>query len=352
MKRRSRSSTTSRASSRLESGVKSTTSANRMLASSKWSAIEFGIRLEALRDLGREDVEQERLDARLRGLPSSRERDEQQHRDERDDDDVEHVEGPDEGVGQIGAVRPNDFGESEREQDRGDEGCEPRPGPAGAVEGDCPEWREQRPQDHRARLVDTAEHDRPQRGRDEDQQELRRAQEREASGPREDCEADRRPGDISPRRERDSALAEGPVHAAPGEGDREDEERHADEEALAKALVGRVARIRADGEGPIAKRRGHDQRLECRARRAGRLHMTETIEENTVRLPGEGETTSLFGDTYTIKAAGNEAGGAWRWRGEHTRDRVVRYTGARTRGRRTASRRRTRVAARQRSRAG
>ena len=82
-----------------------------MLASSKWSAIEFGIRLQPLRDLGREDVEQERLDARLRGVPSSRERHEQQHRDERDHDDVEDVEGPDEGVGQVGAVRPDDLGE-------------------------------------------------------------------------------------------------------------------------------------------------------------------------------------------------------------------------------------------------
>ena len=82
-----------------------------MLAASKWSAIELGIRLETLRDLGREDVAQEGLDARLRGVPSASKRHEQQHRDERDDDDVENVEGPDEGVGQVGAVRPDDFGE-------------------------------------------------------------------------------------------------------------------------------------------------------------------------------------------------------------------------------------------------
>ena len=37
--------------------------------------------------------------------------------------------------------------------------------------------------------------------------------------------------------------------------------------------------------------------------------MTETTEEGIVRLPGEGETTSLFGDTYTVKAAGDETGG-------------------------------------------
>jgi hypothetical protein len=42
-----------------------------------------GIRLETLRDLGREHVEQKRLDARLRGVPSSRKRLEQQHPDER-----------------------------------------------------------------------------------------------------------------------------------------------------------------------------------------------------------------------------------------------------------------------------
>jgi hypothetical protein len=107
-----------------------------------------GIRLEALRDLGRQDVEQERLDARLRGLPPSRKRHEQQHRDERDDDDVEEIERPDEGVGQVGAVRPNDFRESQREHDGGDEGSKPGPGAAGTVEGDCPERREQRPQDH------------------------------------------------------------------------------------------------------------------------------------------------------------------------------------------------------------
>ena len=231
-----------------------------MLASSKWSAIELRIRLEALRDLGREDVEQELLDARLRGVPSSRERHEQQHRDERDDDDVEDVEGPDEGVGQVGAVRPNDFGENEREQEGGDEGCKPRPRAAGAVERDCPERREQRPQDHRARLVETAEHDRPRRGRDENQNLLRGAQEREVSGSREDGETDRRSGGVRPRRERDRALTDGPVQAAPHEGDREDDERHPDEEAPTEALVGRLARIRADGEGPIEKRRGHDRR--------------------------------------------------------------------------------------------
>ena len=37
--------------------------------------------------------------------------------------------------------------------------------------------------------------------------------------------------------------------------------------------------------------------------------MAETTEGGIVRLPGEGETTSLFGDTYTIKAASDETGG-------------------------------------------
>ena len=38
--------------------------------------------------------------------------------------------------------------------------------------------------------------------------------------------------------------------------------------------------------------------------------MTESTDGGVVRLPGEGETTSLFGDTYTIKAAGDETGAA------------------------------------------
>lgn len=37
--------------------------------------------------------------------------------------------------------------------------------------------------------------------------------------------------------------------------------------------------------------------------------MTETTDGGIVRLPGEGETTSLFGDTYLVKAAGEETGG-------------------------------------------
>ena len=37
--------------------------------------------------------------------------------------------------------------------------------------------------------------------------------------------------------------------------------------------------------------------------------MTEKTGEATVRLPGEGEATSLFGDTYVVKAAGAETGG-------------------------------------------
>ena len=38
--------------------------------------------------------------------------------------------------------------------------------------------------------------------------------------------------------------------------------------------------------------------------------MTESTDGSVVRLPGEGETVSLFGDTYTIKAAGDETGAA------------------------------------------
>ncbi len=38
--------------------------------------------------------------------------------------------------------------------------------------------------------------------------------------------------------------------------------------------------------------------------------MTETTRGGVVRLREEGETTSLFGDTYTVKAAGEETGGA------------------------------------------
>ena len=38
--------------------------------------------------------------------------------------------------------------------------------------------------------------------------------------------------------------------------------------------------------------------------------MTETNAGGVVRLPGEGDATSLFGDTYVVKAAGEETGGA------------------------------------------
>ncbi len=258
MKSRSRTLTTSRASSsaRKRSEVDDVREQDAHLVEVVRDRV--GIRLEALRDLGREDVDQERLDARLGGVPPLRKRHEQHHRDERDDEDVEDVEGADEGVGQVGAVRPNDLGEDEGEQHRGDEGCKPGPSTAGAAEGDCPERREQRPQDHRARLFEPADHDRPQRGRHENQQQLRGPQEREASGPREDAETDRRSGGVRPRCERDRVLTDEPVQAAPDDGDREDRERHTDEEPSPKALVGRVARIRSDRERAIDKRSGHD----------------------------------------------------------------------------------------------
>ncbi len=38
--------------------------------------------------------------------------------------------------------------------------------------------------------------------------------------------------------------------------------------------------------------------------------MTDATDAGIVRLSGEGETTSLFGDTYVVKAAGEETGGA------------------------------------------
>ncbi len=37
--------------------------------------------------------------------------------------------------------------------------------------------------------------------------------------------------------------------------------------------------------------------------------MTEATDGGIVRLPGEGESTSLFGDTYLVKAAGEDTGG-------------------------------------------
>ena len=123
----------------------------------------------------------------------------------------------------------------------------------GAVEGDCPERREQRPQDHRARLVEAAEHDHPERGRDENQKQLRRAQESEVSRPREDDEADRRSDDVAPRRERDRVLTDDPVEAAPDEAGRQDDERDSDEQSLAEALVGRVGRIGPDPERAFSK---------------------------------------------------------------------------------------------------
>ena len=53
-------------------------------------------------------------------------------------------------------------------------------------------------------------------------------------------------------------LTDEPVQAAPDDGDREDRERHTDEEPSPKALVGRVARVRSDRERAIDKRSGHD----------------------------------------------------------------------------------------------
>ena len=38
--------------------------------------------------------------------------------------------------------------------------------------------------------------------------------------------------------------------------------------------------------------------------------MSKASRGDIVRLPGEGETTSLFGDRYVVKAAGEETGGA------------------------------------------
>jgi quercetin dioxygenase-like cupin family protein len=38
--------------------------------------------------------------------------------------------------------------------------------------------------------------------------------------------------------------------------------------------------------------------------------VSDTADEGTIRLPGEGATTSLFGDTYTVKAGVGETNGA------------------------------------------
>ena len=177
-------------------------------------------------------------------------------------------------------VRPNDFGKSERYQDGCDEGCKPRPGAAGAVERDRPERREQRPQNHRARRVETAEHDHPGRGRDENQQLLRGPQGPEILGPREDGETDRRPGDVCPRRQRNPALTDGPVQAAPDEADREDEQRHPDEEALPKRSSA-VSR----GSAPMEM---------TRSRNAG---IITSVETPAIRPIGQGTRTQTSGSS-------------------------------------------------------
>jgi hypothetical protein len=46
----------------------------------------------------------------------------------------------------------------------------------------------------------------------------------------------------------------------------------------------------------------------CHGRSKEAATMTETTDGGVVSLPGEGQTTRLFGDTYTIKAAGRPAG--------------------------------------------
>src|SRR4029453_10338111 len=56
----------------------------------------------------------------------------------RDHDEVEDAEGPDEAVRQVGGIGADDFGQAECEQDRGDEGREPGPGPAGTGQRDTP----------------------------------------------------------------------------------------------------------------------------------------------------------------------------------------------------------------------
>jgi len=38
--------------------------------------------------------------------------------------------------------------------------------------------------------------------------------------------------------------------------------------------------------------------------------VTETTDGGLVRLPGEGQAASLCGDTYVVKAVGEETGGA------------------------------------------
>ena len=191
---------------------------------------------------------------------TSREGYEQQHRHKRHRDDVEDVEGPDESIGQVGAVRPHHFGENDREQHDGDERREPRPGARRSVEGDRAERRKKRPQDHKARVLEAAEHDHPERGRDQDQKKLRRPQEREISIPGEDGEADDRSGDISPRRERDRLLAHDPIQAAPEEPNWQDEERDPDEQPFAEAQLRRVGGVRPDRQDAVSQRRDHDGR--------------------------------------------------------------------------------------------
>jgi hypothetical protein len=221
------------------------------------------VRLQALRDLLWEHVQQQILDARLCLRAPLREGHEQEHCDQRDRDDVHHVERRDERTGQLGCVRPHDLGEAQREHDREDEGPEPRPGAARTVERDGAQRGEEGPQDHRARRVETAHRHDSQRGCDEDQEQLNRPQEGEVPGSGEHDEAEDRAGHVAPRRQRYRGLADEPVREAPEEAGGEDQQGDPDEQALAEAQIARVGRVAADVERPVdevPQRRGHRAR--------------------------------------------------------------------------------------------
>ena len=132
-------------------GVKSTTSAKRMLASSNCSAMVRGPDLQRLRDLARQDVEQQHLGALLEEVALAHEVVEQPEHHQHDGAEIEHEEPRDQVVGQ---ARRREIRLDERaDHQQHDEAHDPQHGLAQVLDQQRAQRTEGRPQDHRARLA-------------------------------------------------------------------------------------------------------------------------------------------------------------------------------------------------------
>jgi len=144
-----------------------------------------------------------------------------------------------------------------REHDERDEQGEPPRRVADAVEHECAERAQERPEHDGARRHEAAQRELEQDREQQDEEQLERAEGAERAGAREKQDADRRDDAVPEGDRARDRLAEGDVDEPPDRARRQDRHRARDQVPLLAADIIAIAGVRAESADPVQRTDEH-----------------------------------------------------------------------------------------------